>query len=292
MSIKSILCIFNGPKSELNAVSTALQLAKSYRAQVRFLHVSPDPTKALVIYGDGFVASAAIMDAVEKDNRERLQQAREQVVFYTEKYGVPLDGAVESAHHASAEFVHVVGELEGEVEHEGRVSDLIIVGRDVSDAFAVYDTAVIAALFNTGRPVLVMPVTGDANPARWDDRVVSLAWDGSLEASRAFFNALPLIEKAGKLHLLIVREHGKVVDSEAVQGIERYVHAHGFQAQVTVMDRQDREIGELLLTQAMELRSNLLVMGAYSHSRFREMILGGATKTMLEKADLPLLLSH
>lgn len=286
MTIKSILCIFGGSQSELNALSTASVLGHTYGARVRVLHISSDPHAYAGVYGEGVVVSAAIIESIENENMQRLNKARQYVASVTAKYHIPLDTAEVSAHHASAQFIHFVGAVDPVVAREGRLSDLIIIGRGVTPA----NDLMTPALFNTGRPVLLMPSAHGDLSGEWQDKTVALAWNGSLQAARALFNALPLLERAEKVYVLTVEEHDHDLATEVA--LMEYLRAHGIQAQGVVVAAGERSHGEALLLRAKELKSDLLVMGAYGHSMFREMVLGGVTEHMLQKADIPLLLSH
>lgn len=287
MTIKSILCIFGGADSELGAVEAALTLGKEHGAHIRFLHLSPDPSAYAGLYGEGIIVSGEILEAIEKENMARLEKARQHVTTLAAKYHVPLDAPESPAHHASATFRHLTGMMDATIAREGRVSDLIVLGKEYQPTHDV----ITPALFNTGRPVLRMPEI-KTGMVEWEDKTVALAWDGSLQAARALYNALPVIRKAESGQVLVSREHGKPFDLEAEQGIMEYLRAHGLKPNVIVTDRGSHSIGEALLAKAKELRADLLVMGAYGRSMFREMILGGVTEHMLEHADIPLLLSH
>lgn len=287
MTIKSILCIFGGADSELGAVNAALALGKEHGAHIRFLHLSPDPSAYAGLYGEGIIVSGEIVEAIEKENKTRLEKARRHVTALAGKHHVPLDAPESPAHHASATFRHLTGMMDASIARAGRVSDLIVLGKDDKPTHDI----ITPALFNTGRPVLLMPALKD-DMAGWRDKMVALAWDGSLQAARSLYNALPVIRNAEAVQVLVSREHRKPLDLEAEQDIMEYLRAHGLKPNVIVTDRGSHSIGEALLAKAKELNADLLVLGAYGHSMFREMILGGVTEYMLEHADIPLLLSH
>lgn len=289
MSIKSILCIFGGSENELNAANTALILSKSYGAQIRFLHISPDPAAYASMYGYGdCYAMPSLLEACTKDNKERLGKARAQVVSLTAKHHIPLDATDSLVHHASAKFVHLTGRYDDIIAQEGRLSDLIIAGRAAANS--LYDDAVIAALFNTGRPVMLLPAQAAKTPGEY--KTIALAWKATLDAGRAMVNAMPFLEKAEKVVVLTVEEPGETYDINAEAALMEYLRTHGVHAQSIVVAAGSRTPAEALLARARELKADLLVIGAYGHSRFREMMLGGVTNHMLEKADIPLLLSH
>lgn len=290
MAIKSILCIFGGLDSELNAVNTALLLGKAYSAHIRFLHISPDPSSYAGLYGEGIVASAYVIEAIEKENATLLKKAKQHVESLTAKHHVPLDAPESPVHHASAQFLHLAGTMDSVIGREGRLSDLIIAGRGTDTPNTLYDSAIIAALFNTGRPVMLLPKQKAKTPAEY--KTIALAWKGTLEAGRAMYNAMAFLEKAEKVYVLTAEGRGEMYDLEAEAALMEYLHTHHIKTQGIVVAAGERTPAEALLMRAKELKAELLVMGAYGHSRFREMLLGGVTNYMLEKADIPLLLSH
>lgn len=292
MSIKSILCIFGGAPHELNALNTAMVLAQSHSAQIRAVHISPDPKIYVGLYGQDVMVSSEIMSAIEKRNTERHVKAKQYVTSFAAKHHIPLDTREALAHHASARFLHLTGTVEQAIAMEGRLSDLIIVSRAEDAASTHDDTAITAALFNTGRPVLMMPKAEGDLPMQWQDKTIALAWDGSLEAARAMWGAMPLLERAEKLHVLTARSHGDTLDLTAEVKLMDYLKAHGLQTEIIAIDRGRQSAGEVVLDKAKELKADLLVMGAYGHSMFREMILGGFTEHMLKRAGLPIILSH
>jgi len=288
MSVKSILCIFSGAEREKGAVLASLAIGLACGARIKFLHISQEPSAYVGLLGEGVIISAEIYDAIEKENKARLQRAREYIESETAKHNVPLDSGERLIHHTSAIFKHIVGVPYDIVSNEGRVSDLIIVGRGDG---AVYDV-IAPALFNTGRPVLLAPTEKNQVGAEVRDKIVAVAWNGNLQAARALYNSFPLIRNAERVYVLTAQKAGEAFDLEAENGLMEYLKEHDLQAQCIVVAAGQRSVGEALLTRARELNADLLIMGAYHHSTFREMILGGVTEYMLENSSIPLLLSH
>ncbi len=288
MSIKSILYIFGGAESELYALNTALTVAKHYTAQLRILHATQEVTPHM----ERIVAHAGTITAMEDDNRDRLRRAKEYSARYAALHDVALNAGEVPPHSASALFVHRTGIFEDIIAKEGRMSDLIITGHRRGDPNVLNDSAITASLFNTGRPVLLVPRLQGVLPREWRGGTVTIAWNGSLEAASALYDAMPFLEEAGKVHVLVVRAHEekhRVTDEKAVM---EYLGAHGISSDTILIDRERHSIAEALLMKAGQLGADILVMGAYGHARFSEMILGGVTCHMLESADIPLLLSH
>jgi nucleotide-binding universal stress UspA family protein len=287
MTIKSILCVFGGLESELNALNTTFVLGEAYGAHVRILHISPHPAAYAGIYGEGVYATPIIVEAVEKENTERMQKAKQYVTSFAAKHHIPLDAPESPAHHASAKFLHLTELAETAIAHEGRLSDLIVMSRYEELA----GDTITPALFNTGRPVLIVPLANDGLSSQWHDKTVALAWNGSQQSARALYNALSMLGRTEKLYVLTVEKPGReYLAAEAA--LMEYLRAHGIHAQGIIVAAGNQSTGEALLKRANDLHADFLVMGAYGHSMFREMVLGGVTEHMLKKADIPILLSH
>lgn len=175
---------------------------------------------------------------------------------------------------------------------QSRYCDLVVLGQanpdDVFIPLAEETPEYVAT--NSARPVLVVPYAGHfAAPFR---RIL-VAWDGSMEATRAVTAALPLMQQADQVSLVVFnaeRQPG-VHGSEPGADMALYLARHGIEvevsSQVTTID-----IGSALLSHAADIDADLLVMGCYSHSRLREIMLGGATRTILQSMTLPVLMAH
>lgn len=144
---------------------------------------------------------------------------------------------------------------------------------------------------SSGRPVLVLPHRYKvealaANPL--------LAWDGGLEATRVLHHALPLLERVGKVDILILRHGMKHAGPADAAGgdIVRYLAHHDVAANVIQEHDSHGDFGSTLLACCNTVRSDLLVMGCYGHSRFQEMLRGGVTRTVLEQMTIPVLMAH
>lgn len=167
-----------------------------------------------------------------------------------------------------------------------RLRDLTIVS--VPDSYEQWYAEAI--IFGSGRPTLVLPE--DPLPSPFQLSTVVVAWDFSRAAARAVADAIPLLEKARQVRIVTV-QNGKVVDSKhASEELAKNLSRHGIDVIVDHVDAAGRSIGDALNREVASYNADLLVMGAYGHSRFREFILGGATRSMLSKPLLPILFSH
>jgi nucleotide-binding universal stress UspA family protein len=147
-----------------------------------------------------------------------------------------------------------------------------------------------AIIFGSGRPTLVLPESPPSRPFELNSIVV--AWDFSRSAARAVADAIPMLEKAKRVHVVTVTNE-KVLDTKhSSEELAKNLARHGIDVILDAVDAAGRSIGEVLTSVAASRKADLLVMGAYGHSRFREFILGGATKSMLSRPPIPILLSH
>lgn len=173
---------------------------------------------------------------------------------------------------------------------QARHADLVVIGgADGSNAHA--GLSFRSLLLRSGRPVLVVPAGARlATPARRP----LLAWKPTPEATRAIHDALPLLAPDAELELLVVdprvSEHGHGQDPGA--DIARHLARHGLRVRIASVPAAGRSVGEAILQQARETGADLLVMGGYGHARWREVVLGGATRSVLAHTTLPVLFAH
>ena len=147
-----------------------------------------------------------------------------------------------------------------------------------------------AIIFGSGRPTLVVPENPPSGP--FDLNTVVVAWDFSRSAARAVADAIPVLEKAKTVRIVTVTNE-KVIDTRhSSEELAKNLSRHGIDVILDRVEAAGRSIGESLAREIASHKADLLVMGAYGHSRFREFILGGATQSMLSKPLLPILLSH
>ena len=170
-------------------------------------------------------------------------------------------------------------------EH-GRVFDVTVVGRPVSGQIAPRMSTLEAALFESGRPILIAPPT----PPRTLGETIVIAWNGSTETARAVSFAIPLLLRAEKVTVLTVQS-AKVPGPTGEQ-IARTLRINGVPAQALDVDDEGRSPGEAIRINAEDLGADLLVKGAYTQSRLRQMIFGGPTRYLLEHATVPMLMAH
>lgn len=145
-----------------------------------------------------------------------------------------------------------------------------------------------AALFDVGRPVIVVP----RNHPQFRCRKVMVAWDGSLRAVRAVADALPLLQAANDVHVLCVEGEKDLSQEASGAGLVKHFSRHGIRAILNGIKCENGDVAETLRAQCAATDADMIVMGAYGHSRLRQWILGGVTSSLLRLSPVPLFLSH
>jgi nucleotide-binding universal stress UspA family protein len=174
-----------------------------------------------------------------------------------------------------------------------RGADLAVIGQpDPAGAEAAFGIDIAnAVILGSGRPVLIIPYVGTQDAI--GDRVL-IALDRSRESARAVADALPLLARARKVVVLSITAAAEETlgDTQARTQVVSHLRGHGIDAEVHHLDLPEMAVGELLLSQTADFGADLIVMGAYGHARFQELVLGGVTRTMLEAMTVPVLMSH
>ena len=147
-----------------------------------------------------------------------------------------------------------------------------------------------AVIFGSGKPTLILPQSPRSRP--FELGTVAVAWDFSRAAARAVSDALPLLEKAKQVRVVTVLNEKLLDTKHSAEELSKNLSRHGIDVVLDTVDAKGRPIGDVLEAYVASHAADLLVMGAYGHSRLRELVLGGATKSLLSKPPLPILYSH
>ncbi len=288
MDWASILAVTDGAAGSDAAMAAAIDLGQRFGARVDFLHVANDPRDLMPYVGEGMSGTAMeqIMASVEASNAKRREAVEASFKRLCSGAGLPEvqpDEMVEAGQFAVC-LDKVTGRQPEEIERRGRLVDLIVMPHPAlaeGDESASMD----AALFGSGRPVLVAPAQLKAGFGS----KVAIAWDGSREGAAATTAALPLLKRAEEVVIITAREDEDVMEPSS---LARYLAGHGIKGKTWAYTPGSESIAAGLLDQADHAGADCLVMGAYGHSRLRERILGGATEGVLENAKIAVLMKH
>lgn len=280
MTYKTVLVSLNDLERNEALLASAAELARNFDAHLQGLYVIP----AVEIYAGMDYG----MPVVFEGNRETCQKSEKSVRNLFESLaqvaGIRSDFVVVDS---------ITPSITDDVIDYARRSDIAIINQPPEDAgLSVTARAFVEKiLLSTGRPTLVLPRKGGTSAIA---DLVIIGWSGRRESARAAFDSVPLLTRAKEVRVVWVdpeREHprpGNLPGADLATALSR----HGVNAAIEPLATGGREAGEALLTKISDSGANLLVMGAYGHSRLSELILGGATRSVLSGMDCPVLFSH
>jgi nucleotide-binding universal stress UspA family protein len=278
MSMKTILVPTENHDAMRSALETALQLARRFDSYVEGFALRFDISEFVAVDLMGHVP----VDTYRRDEGEPERQIFEafmqdnQVPRTTGAAGSPSFGWLDDAPEGDA-FVGTYG----------RVFDVIVMNRPDANSGRLHYRAIESGLFESGRPILLAP----PSPPPQIATNVLVAWNCSTEQARATAFAMPLLRLADRVTVLTVIG-GTGVPGPSAEQLVRYLHRNGIAAVPLSVELGGRTTGEAILATAESLGCDLLVKGAYTQSRLRQMIFGGATKHVLANATLPVLLAN
>src|SRR5487761_2594163 len=288
MAIRKILLPLTGTAAGEAALSTALLIARVWNAHVTALHVRVDSRDVAPLAGEGLSGAMIeeMMSATEKESNDRAHAVRSMFERFVARHDVLLADARPGAECATASFASVTGREEDLVAQQSRLADLTVVphpdaGEDVSSSDALH-----AVLFDSGRPVLLSPQVA---PATVGTRIC-LGWNGTAESASAVSAALPWLKRAEAVAILSADGYQR--RGPAAPDLAAYLALHEVNAEIVMFEARGGVVGAGLLAAARDFGCDLLAMGAYSHSRLRQLILGGVTRHVLERANLPVMMSR
>jgi nucleotide-binding universal stress UspA family protein len=273
MMIKDVILNLEPSKSRDSVRDYAITIAKTLDAHL-----------AGVAFADGanipvFIAPefppAVIADILAKN--------KEAAISAIERFEAAIKGSLLSVEHRLIETPASFSEM-------ARRYDLSVVMQSDYENGVNNDALIEATLFESGRPVIIVPYTQKEGLKL--DRIVC-CWDGSRAAARAINDALPLLQKARAVELFIVANE-KTGNEREIRGVEIGSHLarHGIKIEVEIMPAADIDVANVILSHVADCSANMIVMGGYGHSRFREFILGGATRGVLTTMTVPVFISH
>lgn len=259
------------------AGATALDLAKRLGAHVTAVALAVDPIVP------GFVVAPLPVEVIEQARAQAILTAETAV----EAFSAEAAKADLSQETRIAEIL--MGGVPEGFAAAARTTDLVVIGQDDPDRpEPMREVMIETALFEGAAPTLLIPYIL-RGPIAFDR--VMIAWDGGRTAARAVHAALPILELAKKISVVMVDKAGSDPGQPGAD-LATWLARHGLDVEVEQIEAPDISVADALLDQAADRSFDLLVMGGYGHSRVREFLLGGATRGMLASMTLPVLMAH
>ena len=281
MSMKSILVPTESHDAMQSALEAALLLARRCDSYIEGFALR----LAITEFIGADMAGGFPLETFKDDSVEDAKQARRIFKSFMQKHDVPRS----TGKTASLSFGWLDQAPEGDsfVGSYGRVFDLIVMNRPDASSTGLYYRAIESGLFESGRPILLSP----PSPPQQIATNILIAWNSSTEQARANALAMPLLKKADRVTVLTVTG-GTGVPGPSAEQLILYLQRNGIDAAQLKVDLDGKSTGEAILAAAQSLGCDLLIKGAYTQSRLRQMIFGGATQHVLANAALPVLLAN
>lgn len=276
MPLKDLLVHVGNDPACPTRVDVAITLAAAHDAHLTGIHVLVWPLIP------PYIASQLPPEAHEIQGRQLRDAASRARAMFEERARL---GGVRH------EWRSVEGDLIETMTLHARYSDLAVVGQgiDSDDYERGLPTLAAELALSVGRPVLVVPRYGTFTTV--GERVL-VAWNGSREATRAVNDAIPILQRAGKATVLTIDSEGEHRHRVPGADVSLHLARHGITVEAASTPATSISVGDALLSYAADLVADLIVMGAYGHSRLRERVLGGVTRHLLQSMTVPVLMSH
>jgi nucleotide-binding universal stress UspA family protein len=280
MSYKDLLVQIDDTRSCAKRIELGVALAVAHEAHLTGVYVIAEPSPASFV--NSHLPGDVLTDLQQKA-RERAELALGQFAAVAKRNQIAFETRVDRVLYT---------EIADALATNGRYADLVLLGQhDPDDPASAPRYLPEEVVLASGRPALVVPYIGPADT--FGERMV-VAWDASREAARAVNDALPLLERAKAVSVVTVNPGERPFGHGEQPGADIGLHLarHGIKVEVQRVEGRDLDTANALLSHLASEGADLLVMGAYGHSRLRELVLGGVTRTILAEMTVPVLLSH
>ncbi|MGI9490759.1 MAG: universal stress protein [Geminicoccaceae bacterium] len=275
---KDLLLAIDSSDAHARCMDYGIKLAKRFDAHLTGLYLIPEFAPPASV---GVHLSTDISANIERYERERAEAAIAEFRAAAEREGIAADTRTDRCYRSA---------FTDRLAIHGRYADAVIIGQPDDDSAGVIqdpgDT-----LLTCGAPVIVAPYIGA--PPTTAERVM-IAWNASRESARAVRDAMPLLERAKVVDVVCFRPKSSQTGHGDMPGADIALHLtrHDIKVEVEVIEGKDIDVGNAILSHLADRGSDFLVMGGYGHSRMREFILGGATRTILQSMTVPVLMAH
>jgi nucleotide-binding universal stress UspA family protein len=279
--LRTILVPFNNTQPNAAAIDAAKRIAEAEGAYIEGAYsrqVLP------IIAGEGITLPGDYLAAFEEEGRQQAALAREAFESLIADRGIPLSSL--EGEGLRAGWTEMMGTGPEGLGEYARAFGISVLHRDLSSGDMDWKSTAEALLFESGRPLLLV---SDDIPETIGKRIL-VAWNGSTETARALSAARPLLARSEAVQVLSV--DGGMVSGPDVDLITAHLGASGFRVQSKKIDSGGTTVGQVIVSEAKEFGADLIIKGAFTHSRLRQLVFGGATSEIFNHAVCPVILCH
>ena len=287
MSMKTILVPLEESEVLPSVLECALLVSQRFGSYIEGLHIRPLPAEVLTAAGEGLYAGTTdLLENLEQRDNERAERTREHFDRFMADHDVERGDASKAPQKPVAAWLEEAMPGDEVVGNRGRLFDLIVVGRPVGGTATPSRSRLESSIFESGKLTLIAP----PKPPTILGETIVIAWNSSTETARTVALAMPLLEQAKQVVVLSVEDYG--VPGPTGAEMRQSLARNGIAAQASVIPKGKRSTAQAILEETASIGGDLLIKGAYTHSRLRQMIFGGVTNEILATAELPVIMSH
>jgi nucleotide-binding universal stress UspA family protein len=283
MAYKDLLVHVDDSKGSAARVNAAIELAITHDAHLTGVYVVADPSPSDLVQG---YLPPDLLDELQRRAGERADAALARFAEVAKRNQISFETRIDQVLYAA---------MSEALATNARYADVVILGQPDPDDAAGPQYLPEEVTLSSGRASLVIPYIGpDIGPAATLGQRVTVAWDASREAARAVNDAMPILERAQAVAVVTVNPREKPFGHGEQPGADIALHLarHGIKVEVERVESRDVDVANTILSHIADRSSDLLVMGAYGHSRLREWVLGGVTRTILHDMTVPVFMAH
>lgn len=282
-AMKTILLPYHDEQAGRTALATAISVARQFESYVEGVIVLGAPPVTL---GPGMALSPDYVTRLSNEWRSFASASRDHFIAGAAEHGLAHAETGTLGSGAAFGWREVEGREPEVVGNLGRAFDLIVMGRTEATTVGRWRETFESAVFESGRPVLL----ASTSPPKQIGRSILVAWNGSTETARTIGLAMPFLMTAEKV--VVVSVTGTGVDGPSAGDVAEHLARHGIPVTSRVVDAAGRPAGEAILDEAGDVGADLLIKGAFTQSRLRQVIFGGMTQHVMEFARIPMLMAH
>ena len=285
--MKSILVPVEHSASLNAQLETAALVAEQFSAHIAGVAPRSDFSNYLIGAGAGVGATIPVaLEDLQREESERIERAHSAFRQFVQTRKIAWGEPATPQKHPTATWIEIVNSGDSAVAQLARLYDISVVARPTPDSPVARRQLLEAVLFESGRPILISP---PVEPRSVGKRVM-IAWNGSTETTRAISLAMDFLAKAE--WVLVLAVEGDMVEGPSAEDVRRMLARSGFAAEARTVKPQGRSTGQAILAEAERESADLVIKGAYTHSRLRQMIFGGATTHIINETMVPVFMAH
>lgn len=290
LGVKKILVPIQGTRLSESTLTTAYYLSKNYNSHLAVIHIQPDKKDLIPLTSEGLSATMMeeVLNITTSENRKRLQTARKIFDHFIDEHDIEVTNphTVDAiTKKITASFTVMTGRENVLITYWARLSDITVISHP--DVEGEYSSSEVlhTLLFDSGRPVIIAPKQKPSSVGK----NICIAWNGSAESAAALHASLRWLHYANHVGILYTADYE--IHHRKIQDVIDYLQFHNIHA-IPCPFSSEKDVGNNILAACSDFEADMLCMGAYSHPRWKQLILGGVTHYMLENSNLAVLMNR